>query len=145
SRAFSHWSRVPVMCLVIVHCSFVSCASVRPWDGCDRASLVDHSPDGSAPLRRREINLSQGTEWKALIRMYINTIPLSGDASCTAAQNRSWGPLPRTPVMSAMMANVGAAPRHIQSAAPRAAGTGHASRVPIVYVGMGFNSFRRVA
>ena len=72
-------------------------------------------------LRRLEISFSQGAEWKALISKYIGTIPLSGDASCAAAQSMSGGPPPGTLVSSAMMAKVGAAARHSQSAAPRAA------------------------
>ena len=70
------------------------------------------------PLRRRlEISFSQGAKWKALMSKYIGAIPLSGDA---AEQSISGGPLP-TPVSSAMMAKVGAAARHNQSAAPSAA------------------------
>ena len=70
-------------------------------------------------FRRLEISFSQGAEWKALISKYIGTIPLSGDASCAAAQSMSGGPPPK-PVSSAMMAKVGAAARHSQSAAPGA-------------------------
>src|SRR5205085_3301180 len=69
---------------------------------------------------RLEISFSQGAEWKALISKYIGTIPLSGDASSAPAQSISGGPPPRT-VSSAMIAKVGAAARHNQSAAPRAA------------------------
>ena len=106
---------------------------------------LPRAADQWAPLRRLAISFSQGAEWKTLISRYIQTIPLSGDASCAAAQSRSWGPAPSTPVVSAMMAKVGAAARHTQSAAPRAAGAGHASHVPIVCVGMAFNSFRPVS
>jgi CO/xanthine dehydrogenase Mo-binding subunit len=74
-----------------------------------------------AMLRRLEISFSQGAEWKALISTYIGTIPLSADASCAPAQNMSGGPPPTNPVSSAMIAKVGAAARHSQSAAPRAA------------------------
>jgi hypothetical protein len=76
---------------------------------------------GLAMLRRLEISFSQGAEWKALISTYIGTIPLSTDASCAPAQSISSGPPPRTPVSSAMIAKVGAAARHSQSAAPRTA------------------------
>src|SRR5690349_12139161 len=72
-----------------------------------------------AALRRPAISFSQGAEWKALISPYIQAIPPSGDAVCAAEQSRSCGPLPETPASSAMTANVGAAVRHIQSAAPR--------------------------
>ena len=72
-----------------------------------------------APLRRPEISFSQGAEWKALINAYIGTIPLSGEAPCAAEQSTSDGP-PRT-VSSAMIAKVGAAARHSQSAAWRVA------------------------
>src|ERR1700675_4392773 len=67
------------------------------------------------PLRRLEISFSQGAEWKALISKYIGAIPLSGDA---AEQSISGGPPAGTAVSNAMMAKVGAAPRHNQSAAP---------------------------
>src|SRR5262245_66231429 len=89
-----------------------------------------------APLRA-EISFSQGAEWKALISMYIGTMPLSGDA---AAQSTSCGPPPRTPVRSAMIAKAGAAARHSQSAAPRAAGANRSS-CEIVCVVMAFHSF----
>src|SRR5919108_4885724 len=49
------------------------------------------------------------------------TIPPSGDAACAAAQSISGGPPPRTPVSSSIIAKVGAAARHTQSAAPTAA------------------------
>ena len=45
-----------------------------------------------APVRRPEISFSHGAEWNALISMYIQTIPLSGDACCAAAQSTSGGP-----------------------------------------------------
>jgi hypothetical protein len=77
--------------------------------------------DRPAPLRRLEISFSQGAEWKALMSKYIGTIPLSGDAPCAVEQSISGGPPPRTPVSSAIIAKVGAAARHSQSAAPRAA------------------------
>jgi hypothetical protein len=77
--------------------------------------------DPRALLRRLEISFSQGPEWKALISTYMGIIPLSGDASCAAEQSKSGGLPPRTPVSSAMSAKVGAAARHGQSAAPRAA------------------------
>jgi hypothetical protein len=77
--------------------------------------------DRRAPLRRAEISFSQGAEWKALISKYIGTIPLSGDASCAVEHIIAICPPPRTPVSSAMIAKVGAAARHSQSAAPRAA------------------------
>jgi len=70
------------------------------------------------PAEILEISFSQGAGWKALISKYIGTIPLSGDASCAAEQSISGGPPPRTPVNSAMIAKVGAAARHSQSAAP---------------------------
>ena len=70
------------------------------------------------PLRRLEISFSQGAEWKALISKYIGAIPLSGDA---AEQSISGGPPAGTAVSNAMMAKLGAAARHNQSAAPRAA------------------------
>src|SRR6185369_3161596 len=77
--------------------------------------------DRRAPLRRLEISLSHGAEWTALISRYIGTIPLSGDASCAVAHIIAICPPPRTPVSSAMIAKAGAAARHSQSAAPRAA------------------------
>jgi hypothetical protein len=71
------------------------------------------------PLRRRlEISFSQGAKWKALMSKYIGAIPLSGDA---AEQSISGGPPAGTAVSNAMMAKVGAAARHNQSAAPSAA------------------------
>jgi hypothetical protein len=60
-----------------------------------------------------------GAEWKALISKYIGTIPLSGDASCTAEHSISGGPTPTTPVSTAMIANVGVAASDSQSAVPR--------------------------
>src|SRR5713226_3253473 len=88
--------------------------------------------DRRAPLRRLEISFSQGAEWKALISKYIGTIPLSGDASCAAKQSLSSGPPPRTPVSSGMIAKVGAAARHSQSAAPRAAALPPSAQAPAV-------------
>jgi hypothetical protein len=67
-----------------------------------------------------ETNFSQGVKWKALISKYIGTIPLSGDASCAAEQSMAGGP-PSADVSSAMIAKVGAAARHSQSVALRAA------------------------
>lgn len=61
-------------------------------------------------LRRLKISFNQGAEWKALIRKYIGTIPLSGDA-LIIEHNASGDPPPRTPVSSAMIAKVGAAAR----------------------------------
>jgi hypothetical protein len=72
--------------------------------------------DRMAPLRQLAISFSQGAEWKALISKYIGTIPLSGDAFWAAEQNISSGPPPGTLVSSAMIAKVGAAARHSQSA-----------------------------
>jgi hypothetical protein len=72
------------------------------------------------PLRRLEINLSHGAAWKALISRYISVIPLIGDEPCIAMQSMSGWPLNK-PVHSAMMANVGAAARLSQPAAPEAA------------------------
>jgi hypothetical protein len=78
------------------------------------------SRHGRAPFRRLKTSLSQGAEWKALISKYIGTIPLSGDA-CAAEQSISGVPPLRTPVSSAIIAKLGAAERHSQWAAPRAA------------------------
>ncbi len=72
------------------------------------------------PLRRPEINLSHGCVCKALISRYISVIPLIGDEPCIAMQSMS-GWLLYKPVHSAMMANVGAAARASQPAAPEAA------------------------
>jgi hypothetical protein len=71
-------------------------------------------------LRRLEISFSQGAEWKALMSIYIGTIPLSGDG-CPAEQRISIEPPPRTPVISAMIAKVGVAARHSPLAMPSAA------------------------
>jgi hypothetical protein len=76
--------------------------------------------DRWAPLRRLEISFNQGAEWKPLISKYIGTIPPNGDA-CAAEQSGSAALPPTAPVTSAMMAKVGAAARHSQSAAPSAA------------------------
>jgi hypothetical protein len=81
------------------------------------------------PFRRLEISCSQGGEWKALISKYIGIIPLSGDVCSAAEQRISGWPPPRTPVSSAMIAKVGAAPRHSQSAARRAAACPLAERI----------------
>jgi hypothetical protein len=88
---------------------------------CDAITVSPPDHDRRAPFRRLEISFSQGAEWKALMSKYIGTIPLSGDASCAAEQSIAGEPLSRTPVSSAMMAKVGAAARHSQSAAPGAA------------------------
>jgi hypothetical protein len=88
--------------------------------------------DRRASLRRLETSFSQGAEWKALISKYIGTIPLSGDASCAAAQGMSGTPPPRTAVSSAMIANAGAVARHSQSAAPRVAALPIAALAPAV-------------
>jgi hypothetical protein len=72
--------------------------------------------DRWAPVRRPEISFSHGAEWNALISMYIQTIPLSGDACCAAAQSTSGGS-PKTPVRNAMIAKVGAAERESQQPA----------------------------
>src|SRR5258708_15699686 len=112
----------------VVHGS-ISLGRVRRWANSSRQktrqwliqSTSGASRFGRAPLGRLEISFSQGAEWKALISKYIGTIPLSGDASCAAEQSMSAGPPPRTPVSSAMIAKVGAAARHSQSAAPSAA------------------------
>ena len=77
--------------------------------------------DQRALLRLLEIKVSQGAEWKALISNYIGSIPLSGDASCAAGHVIAICPPPVTPVSSAMTRKAGAAARHSQSAAPRAA------------------------
>jgi hypothetical protein len=111
---------------------------VRPARITAAARAADH--DRWTPLLRLAISFSQGAEWKALIRMYIQTMLLSGDASCAAAQSTSWAPSPRTPVISAIIAKVGVAARHTQLAAPRAADAGHASGVPSACVVMALNS-----
>jgi hypothetical protein len=66
------------------------------------------------------IDLSQGAAWKALISRYIGVIPLIGDEPCIAMQSMSGWPLNK-PVHSAIMANVGAAARLSQPAAPETA------------------------
>ena len=43
------------------------------------------------PVRRLEINFSQGVAWKVLISRYIGVIPLIGDEPCIAVQSRSGG------------------------------------------------------
>jgi len=65
------------------------------------------------------MRFSQGAEWNALISRYIGTIPPNGEACCMVAQRKSGSP-PKA-VNSAMMANVGVAARHSQSAATWAA------------------------
>ena len=71
---------------------------------------------GSVDRYRRQMSFSHGAEWKALMSRYIGTIPPSGDAWCIAAQRKSGSP-PLKAVSSAMMAKVGVAARHSQSAA----------------------------
>jgi hypothetical protein len=78
------------------------------------------------------MSLSQGAEWKALISRYIKVIPLSGDGSFAPMQGMACAPPPRRPVSNAMTAKVGAAARHTQLLAPRAASASHCSRVPVV-------------
>ena len=92
---------------------------VRSAGGADLAVLSALARSGERACGWR-ISFSQGAAWKALISTYIGTIPLSGDV-CAGAQSMSAAPPPRTPVSSAMMAKVGAAARHSQSAAPSAA------------------------
>lgn len=75
--------------------------------------------DRRPPLRRHEISFSQGAAWKALINAYISAIPFNGEAFCMPMQSMSGWPLNK-PVHSAMMANVGAAARPGQPAAPEA-------------------------
>jgi hypothetical protein len=77
--------------------------------------------DRRPPVRRPEISLSQGAEWKVLISQYIATIPLSGDAACAAEHIISGEPPPGTLDNSAKIAKVGAAAKDSQSAAPGAA------------------------
>jgi hypothetical protein len=89
-------------------------------------------PERRALLRRREMSLSQGAEWKALISMYIEVIPLSGDASCAPMQDMACAPPPKRPVSNAMTAKLGAAARHTQSLAPWTASASHCSRIPVV-------------
>jgi hypothetical protein len=97
-------------------------AAFRASEGADPHVLrVCRTPDQDrhAPFCRLEISFSQGDEWKALISKYIEAIPFSGDAACVAEQRISG--VPPMPVNSAMIAKVGVAARHSQSAAPRAA------------------------
>jgi hypothetical protein len=114
-------------------------------------------PERRALLRRPLMSLSQGAEWKALISMYIEVIPLSGDASCAPMQGIACAPPPSRPVSNAMTAKVGAAARHSQLLAPRTAAGSHCSRVPVVcfiivvhlgqvslFVGLDFRSDVRV-
>ena len=77
-------------------------------------------PPGTIASYRPQISFSHGAEWKALISRYIRIIPLSGDACCMAAQRISGSP-PLKAVSSAIMAKVGVAARHSQSAATWAA------------------------
>src|SRR5713226_10784894 len=84
--------------------------------------------DRRVPLRRLEISFSQGAEWRALISMYIGTIPVSGDP-CPAEQSISIGRPPRTPVISAMIAKVGVAARHSHLAMPSAAAVPSSSQL----------------
>ena len=88
------------------------------------AAARDPANAGSGPVEplcRLETSFSQGAEWKALIRRYIGTIPVSADASGAAEQTMSGRPPPRTAVSSAMTAKVGAAASDSQWAAPRGA------------------------
>jgi hypothetical protein len=81
-----------------------------------RRRSMPRTPDQGrrAPFRRPKISFSQGAMWNAAISKYIGIIPLSSDASCAAEQSTSRGP--RTPISTAMIAKVGAAARHSQSA-----------------------------
>jgi len=79
-----------------------------------------------------ESSFSQGAEWKPLIRKYIHSIPLSGDAPWTAEQTMSCEP--NRTVTMAMIAKAGAAARHSQSAAPRPGVARHSSVVLIACV-----------
>jgi hypothetical protein len=88
-----------------------------------RRQMTVHSSDtrnmpplSPAPPSRQKIRFSHGGEWKALISKYIETIPVSGHASCVAEQSMSGEPLPWIPVTSAMIAKVGAAASDIPSA-----------------------------
>jgi hypothetical protein len=69
-------------------------------------------------FRRREISVSHGTKWKALISRYIGAMPLSGDTPCAAEQSISSDPPPKRLVSKAMIRKVGAAASDIQTAAP---------------------------
>src|SRR5262245_63216752 len=95
------------------------CLPARWVPGRLRHRSIWRTPDQDrrAPLLRLETSFSQGAEWKALISKYIETIPVSGDASCAAEQSTSVGPPPKTPVSSPMIAKVGAAARGSQSTA----------------------------
>ena len=83
--------------------------------GWDFRTRPDHAGE-----RRPEISFSQGDKWNALINRYIIVIPLIGDEPCMAMQSMSGWPLKR-PFHKAMIANVGAAARPSQPAAPVAA------------------------
>ena len=119
-------------------------------------SPLDLANAGSRPagtLRRLETSFSQGAKWKALISMYIGTIPVSGDP-CPAEQSISIGPPPRTPVISAMIAKVGVAARHSHLAMPSAAAAPSSSqlaaagRVGVIGLGHAFapaSRFRKAA
>jgi hypothetical protein len=76
-----------------------------------------------------ESSFSQGAEWRPLIRTYIHTIPLSGDAPWTAEQTMSCEP--SKTVTTAMTAKAGAAARHSQSPAPHPGLARHSSVVLI--------------
>ena len=84
------------------------------------ARRVESPSIGWTPPRRPVIILSHGAAWNALISRYISVIPLIPDEPCIAMQGMSGWPLNK-PVHSAMMANVGAAARPSQPAAPEAA------------------------
>jgi hypothetical protein len=82
----------------------------------------------SVKFLRLDISFSQGDEWKALISKYIGIIPVSGDACAAAEQRISVWP-PKTSVSRAMIAKVGAAPRHSQSVARRAVASPISERI----------------
>jgi hypothetical protein len=79
-----------------------------------RFDLATQDHDRRTLRRRLPISFSQGARWKALISKYIMTIPFSGDASAEQIMSAP----PETAVSSAMIANVGAAARDNQWAAP---------------------------
>jgi hypothetical protein len=62
------------------------------------------------------MRFNQGAAWNALIRQYIAAVPPSDDG-CAAEQIVSGTLPPWLDVSSAMIANVGEAARHVQSAA----------------------------
>jgi hypothetical protein len=93
--------------------------------------LFAERPTRWTSFRRFGISFSQGAEWKALINKYIGTIPLRGDALTAVEQSIFGGPPPRRAVSSAMIAKVGAAARHSQSAAPSAPMFAFSSRIAV--------------